>query len=163
MRTRTKYLLGTLAAGALATTLVVGHAQAQGGRGWGGHHGGMGGPGAMLGGEMFDQADTDKNGSLTKAEVDAFRADKLRRFDTGGDGRLALDEFQGLWSEMTRPMQVRAFQFVDANGDGQLSDDEMRRPLDALVERLDRNDDGSIARDELRGGRGGRRGDDNRG
>ena len=39
MRTRTKYLLGTLAAGALATTLVVGHAQAQGGRGWGGHHG----------------------------------------------------------------------------------------------------------------------------
>jgi hypothetical protein len=156
MKTRTKILLGTLAAGALATTLVVGgHAQAGGGRGWGGSHGG---PGAMGGGEVFDQADADKNGTLTRAEVDAFRADKLRRFDAGGDGRLSLEEFQGLWAEMTRPMQVRAFQFVDGNGDGQISDEEMRRPLDAFVDRLDRNDDDSVARDELRGpGRHGRR------
>ena len=165
MKTRTKILLGTLAAGVVATTLVVGHAEA-GGRGWGGPHGGAGGPGGRIGwagDEVFDQADADKDGVLTRAEVDAFRADKLRRFDANGDAKLALEEFQGLWAEMTRPMQVRAFQFVDANGDGQLSDEEMRRPLDALVDRLDRNDDGSVARDELRGGRGGRRGDDNRG
>ena len=152
--TRTKILLGTLAAGVVATTLVVGHAQADG-RGWGG------GPGGRIGwasGEVFDQADADKNGTLTRAEVDAFRADKLRRFDAGGDGRLSLEEFQGLWAEMTRPMQVRAFQFVDGNGDGQISDEEMRRPLDAFVDRLDRNDDDSVARDELRGpGRHGRR------
>ena len=153
---RTKILLGTLAAGVVAATLVVGHAQADG-RGWGGGPGG--GRIGWAGGEVFDQADADKNATLTRAEVDAFRADKLRRFDAGGDGRLGLEEFQGLWAEMTRPMQVRAFQFVDGNGDGQVTDEEMRRPLDAFVDRLDRNDDGSIARDELRGpgGRHGRR------
>ena len=155
MKKRTKILLGTLAAGAVATTLVVGHAQADG-RGWGGGPGG--GRIGWAGGEVFDQADADRNGTLTRAEVDAFRADKLRRFDAGGDGRLSLEEFQGLWAEMTRPMQVRAFQFVDGNGDGQVSDEEMCRPLDAFVDRLDRNDDDSVARDELRGpGRHGRR------
>lgn len=162
MKTRTKILFGALGAGVVATGLVVGHAEAGGGRGFGGH----GGPGGRLGwagGEVFDQADADKDGVLTRAEVDAFRADKLRRFDGNGDSRLGLEEFQGLWAEMTRPMQVRAFQFVDANGDGQVSDEEMRRPLDAFVDRLDRNDDGSLAREELRGGgRGGRGGDGDR-
>lgn len=160
MKSRTKILGGTLAAVAVAATVfAVGHAQAGGG--WGGrgpHGGGFGG--ARMGGEVFDQFDADKDGVLTKAEVDAFRADRIRRFDGNGDSRLGLDEFQGLWAEMTRPVQVRAFQFVDADGDGQVSDEEMRRPLDALFARVDRDDDGSVARDELRGGgprdRGGR-------
>jgi EF hand len=155
MRTRTKVALGALAAGVLLTGALVGRGEAHG---WGGGgRGGWGGGGMMMGHalQLFEQADGDKDGRLTGAEVDGFAAANLQRFDADGNGRLGLEEFQGLWVELTRPLRVRAFQFVDGDGDGGLTQAEVREPLGRLLDRLDRNDDGSVARDELgRPGRG---------
>lgn len=165
MRTGTKIALATVAtafAGAIAFA-ATGEAH-----GWG--PGGRGGHAMMMGPALglFDEADADRNGTVTKAELDAFGGDRLKRFDADGNGELSLDEFQGLWVELTRPVRVRAFQFVDADGNGQITTAEMQKPLDMALQRMDRNDDGSIARDELarghhrgrdRGDRGGDRDD----
>ncbi len=161
MRTRTKVALGALAAGVLLTGAVVSRGEAHG---WGGGRGGWGGGGMMMGQalQLFEQADGDKDGKVTAAELDGFAAANLQRFDADGNGRLGLEEFQGLWTEYTRPLRVRAFQFVDGDGDGALTAAELGQPLDRALERLDRNEDGSLARDELsrHGGRGERGGGD---
>ncbi len=73
MRTRTKVALGALAAGVLLTGALVGRGEA---RGWGGGgRGGWGGGGGMMMGhalQLFEQADGDRDGRLTGAEVDGF-------------------------------------------------------------------------------------------
>ena len=148
MRTRTKVALGVLAAGILVTGALVGHGEAHGWAKRGGWHGG-GGMMMEPALQLFEQADGDKDGRLTRAELDAFAAANLQRFDANGDGRLGLEEFQGLWTEFTRPVRVRAFQFVDHDGDGGLTTAELQEPLDRALDQLDRDGDGSIARDEL--------------
>jgi hypothetical protein len=147
MKTRTKVVLGALASGVLIAGTLVGSGETYP---WRGRDGG-GGPGMMMGParQLFDRADGDRDGTLTRAELDGFVATNLEQFDANADGRLALEEFQGLWVELTRPLRVRAFQFVDGDGDGALTATELEEPLDHMMERLDRNDDGALARDEL--------------
>ena len=118
-----------------------------------GHRGGPGGmfgPGAML----FELLDGNADGKVTKTEVEAFRTERLARFDADKDGSLGQQEFTGLWMEISKPMQVRGFQMLDADGDGKVTSAEMAKPLDRLFSRLDDNNDGTIAKDDL-GRRGG--------
>jgi hypothetical protein len=146
MRSRTEITLATVAALALGgTTVAYGHEE-----GWG-HAPVPPTLGMPLLDNLFERADADHDGKLTKAELDAFAADALKRFDKDGDGRLSLDEFQGLWLELTRPLEVRAFQFLDRNGEGKVTAQELQRPLDRFFEHLDRKGAGYVTEDELRG------------
>lgn len=150
MRTRTKVALGAAVAAAIAAGAFVPLVEAHG-PGWG--------RGMMTMGparQLFDQADADDDAKLSRGEIDAFAAGRLQAHDADGNGALGLDEFDGLWAELTRPVQVRAFQFADADGDGRITAEEMRRPLDRALERMDRDGDGALALDEL-GRRGGGR------
>jgi len=45
-------------------------------------------------------------------------------------------------------MMVREYQEFDRDGDGKLTLDEYRAPLNAMVSRLDRNGDGLINKDD---------------
>lgn len=157
MKTRTKIVLGTLLAGVLATGTFAAIADADPDRG--GWHGAgfghgrmgmMGGPGVLL----FEQVDADKDGKVTRAELEAFRADRLKRFDRDGNGQLSMTEFEGLWAELTRPMTVRAYQFLDADGNGQVTTDELARPSDRMFARMDRDGDGAVVQGEGRDQRG---------
>ena len=56
-----------------------------------------------------------------------------------------LEEFAGLWHETTRPLTVRAFQILDADGDAVLTRAEYDQLLANIVERLDRNRDGGLS------------------
>lgn len=113
-----------------------------------GHHGrgpgGMFGPATML----LDQLDTDADGKVTKAEVEAFRADRLARYDADKDGSLSQVEMAGLFMEITKPMQVRGFQMLDANGDGKVSAAEIANPMDRMFTAMDDNGDGAISPDD---------------
>ena len=134
-----------LATGALAVAggvFLVGTSFA--GRGFG-HHGGMMGP---LGHEMLANVDTNSDGALSQAEIDAAIDARFAEFDANKDMNLSLDEFQALWVEITRPISVRAFQFLDPNGDASIAKAELDDRFGTLVARFDQNDDGALSHDD---------------
>ena len=49
-----------------------------------------------------ERFDSDGDGPLTQAEIDAGRAAQLAGFDTDGDGALTLQEYQALWQAEMR-------------------------------------------------------------
>lgn len=62
----------------------------------------------------FEQMDTDKNGSLSKSEVDAHADDgAFGRADADGNGTVTQDEFKSRMEEN--------FKQADKDGDGQLN------------------------------------------
>lgn len=121
-----------------------------------GHHFGKGHGGPGFGGRgdfevmrtLFRNVDANDDGSLTQDEIDAYRADKVAGADGSGDGALSIEEFDGLYRDLTRPRMVRAFQRLDANGDGIIDASELDDKLAHIVEKLDRNGDGALSRDD---------------
>jgi hypothetical protein len=93
---------------------------------------------------MFDQLDADGDGRVSRAEMEAYRAERLRSADKNGDGRLDPQEFETFWLEVTRPMRIRAFQFLDADGDGVVGAAELQRASDRMFMRMDRDGDGYL-------------------
>ncbi len=107
-----------------------------------GHRGGMRG-GEILR-DIFRAADTDADGTVTPAEIEAYRSAQLAEVDTSGDGALSIEEFDTLYRGLTRSRMVDAFQALDADGDGQISPEEMDRRVERLIERMDRDGDGAL-------------------
>jgi len=111
-------------------------------------HRGFGGPGmrmGMMAQELLRDVDTDRDGKLTQQEIDNAIGARLTRFDADGNGRLSLEEFQGVWTDFTRPVTVRAFQFLDPNGDAAVAKDELDTRFGRAVQRFDRNGDGALS------------------
>ena len=65
--------------------------------------GGHRGPG---GANLIDQFDTNKDGKLTQAEIDAARQERLAEFDADKNGALSLEEYQALWLDAMRRADV---------------------------------------------------------
>lgn len=138
-------LIGTAAA--LGTAGFMGHAIASGG--FGGHHGEHGGHGGR-GDMLFKFFDTDKDGAITAAEIDAETQRRLTAHDANGDSALSLEEFQGVWMEMLRNRMVDTFQRFDDDGDGRITKAEIDQKTAWMMARMDRDEDGKITRKELR-------------
>jgi hypothetical protein len=134
-----------------AILLGVGAALADGWSGPGPHFGARG-PGGM---RLMDQFDTDKDGRLTQAEIDAARKAQVSKYDANGDGVLSLEEYQVLWLDAMRPLMVRQFQANDSDGNAAITVDEFTARFAHMVRDLDRNGDGVLTVDELRGPRHG--------
>ncbi|MDI4663721.1 calcium-binding protein [Xanthobacter autotrophicus] len=159
MKRKTLAILGAVAAiavvGALSIPAIAGGPGGCWGRGpgfgmMGGHGGpgwqGMGGPmgGGMGGGmhgpmgrfaaaQVYMTFDADGNGTVTVAEAEAG-IEKLRASHDGdGNGTLSREEFGKLFAEVTKTMADRPFAMLDANGDGQLSAEEMRFPAQMMA------------------------------
>tara|TARA_B100000315_G_scaffold258633_1_gene311485 strand:+ start:2523 stop:3086 length:564 start_codon:yes stop_codon:yes gene_type:complete len=124
-----------------------------------GYHGGpsfmqharFGGHGARHGmaDKIFEKFDVDKNGTITKTEIDGVRKNELATADTNKDGKLSLNEFETLWTSLMRDRMVDHFQFLDNDGDAVVTEAEIAKPMDRMLSFMDRNDDGSITKDEL--------------
>ncbi len=109
---------------------------------------------AMMIDHLFDMADLDDDGTITREELEEAIASRIEAHDADGDGTLDLEEYEGLFLELVRPMMVRSFQFLDRDGSGTIAAEDIERPIGRMFDRLDRDDSGTIARDDLRRGRG---------
>ncbi len=110
------------------------------------------------GAAMIENFDSNGDGQLTQAEIDAVRADRFAEFDTDGNGELTLSEYEALWLDAMRERMVDRFQSLDDDGDAIVTTGEFVDPFAAVVSRMDRNDDGVLSLDDMR--RGGRDDDD---
>ena len=126
---------------------------------------------------MLEQVDANADGAVTKAEIEAHRANKFASADTNGDNLVSASEFEefSIAERERKQAERRAKRFakLDANGDGMITADEHAaaddKRVDRLFERMDADGDGVIteaerdaakeAMKERRGKRGmGRRG-----
>lgn len=114
----------------------------------GGHMGMMHGFGGPIAHEMLGNVDTNKDGALSQDEINATINARFAEFDADKNGSLSLQEFEALWAEITKPMAVRAFQFLDPNGDASVAKTEIDDRFGKLVSRFDRNEDGMLSHDD---------------
>lgn len=117
------------------------------------------GPGRDMGmGPMqevnFDLADTDKDGKLTKVEIDVARAARIKAADANADGLLSAEELAAMHIKaMTERATDRASKMVtklDSDGDKLLSPAEMSASEhdNDMFEKVDTDGDGAITKAE---------------
>lgn len=104
-----------------------------------------GGPG----GAMFERFDTDGNGEITRAEIEAHQAEMFKAADTNGDGLLSEDELRAAAEQRRDQRFARMIEAMDENGDGLLSPDEMADGREGMIfQQLDADKDGVVTREE---------------
>lgn len=128
----------TILIAAAALTLVAGVAFAHG-------HAGIG--------EHFSQADSNSDGTVTRAEFDQARDAMFARLDADSDGQLERGEHRRMGRGARSEHGMRGGhgdheRMADANNDGAITRDEfLARPLEMFA-RLDANSDGVISVEE---------------
>lgn len=141
--------LTSLVTGALVLGLAT-SALAQGGQP---HPGGEGPNLAQQGGpdrhsrfmgRQLDILDTDGNGMASREEIAGEHGRLLGAADVDGDGKLSPDEFRRRGSFFIRLGTTTFFDLIDANGDQQISVEELNQPMERWFARRDSNGDGSI-------------------
>jgi Ca2+-binding EF-hand superfamily protein len=102
--------------------------------------------------KQFDQIDTNKDGQLSRDELKAWRkthkhahkkgntaerqakaAERFKHADTNGDGKISRAE-----AEKNAPRLAKKFDAIDANKDGQLTQDELRAYRESKRNRKDK-------------------------
>ncbi len=114
----------------------------------------------------FEQLDTNSDGEVTQAEMDAHRNARFASADTNGDGALSKEEMlaraqEGSEDRMTRRID-RMIDRLDANNDGKLSQEEMQARGEGrrgdMFERLDTDNSGGISKEEFEQAKANRKG-----
>jgi hypothetical protein len=145
MNTSAKIGLSAAAVAVVGGIAVAGTSWAD--RGFG-HHGMRMGMMGGLGHELLQNVDANADGALSQEEIDAAVNTRFGEFDLDSDDRFSLDEFKALWAQITEPAAVRAFQFLDPNGDAAVARQELDDRFGTAVSRFDRNDDGLLSPDD---------------
>jgi len=121
---------------------------------------------------QFKSYDTNGDGKLTKAELDAVMAKALAaaqtqlreqmkadfdKIDTNHNGQISLAEFQAQQKLSVNPAKADArFKELDANKDGVVSAVEYRNETLSQFDKLDTNKDGVVSAAEAEAGGAGR-------
>lgn len=107
-------------------------------------------------GPMFDFStlDADKDGKVTKAELDAQKTARFTEADTNKDGKLSAEELTAARDAMIAKRKAdRLADMVakmDKDGDGMIAIDELPSPpnADRMFDRIDTDKDGAISQAE---------------
>jgi Ca2+-binding EF-hand superfamily protein len=114
-------------------------------------------PTAMPHARLFQEADTDADGTISAAEAQTRASTRFDQLDLDHDGLLTLSEFRApvRSTKMLKGAQVNLrqrearFHVLDANGDGKISKDELLSAVAAGVSEADADRDGTISNAEL--------------
>lgn len=118
---------------------------------------GMGPQGGPM--KLFAEADTNKDGKLDASEIAAYRDKMFTEANPSGKDGITIQDFEPWFWKQHREMMVRAFQRLDADGDGKVTKAEMEAAGDRMLSWLDRNDDGTYSLPDRGGwGRDGKHG-----
>jgi Ca2+-binding EF-hand superfamily protein len=111
---------------------------------------------ADAGRAMFQQADVNNDGRLSRVEFDAAREGVFARADADRDGRLTMSELRALRPDgapapQRRPSreQLQKLRAIDRNNDRAIDLNEFRALNGQRFAAADRNRDGFITRDEI--------------
>lgn len=152
MKDATRALMG----GAVILALLSGPALAMGGGAMGGksaeRHGAGQGPRMS-----FDMLDANGDGVLSGSELTAPREARFAATDTDGDGSLSRAEIDAMAGQIAAAQVDRMIARHDSNGDGAISRAEMQdagegrgaRRAERMLSRLDTDGDGRISRAEF--------------
>lgn len=119
--------------------------------------------GADKGPGLFQRADKDGDGFVTKLEFADSRAGMFKKIDANGDAVLDQDELtkarEAFHQKMGKLMpqgdapegkkRHSFMQRADANEDGKISSEEFTAAGEKMFARLDDNGDGKLAKDEM--------------
>ncbi|SDQ87399.1 EF-hand domain-containing protein [Pseudovibrio sp. Tun.PSC04-5.I4] len=96
--------------------------------------------GDKMGTQFFSNFDTDKNGTVTQAEIDAARTADFKRADAAGNGNIGLEEWKAFAAtrstERGNDRSIRMFQRFDVDGNGQVTRDEFVNQTDRMTARM---------------------------
>lgn len=99
---------------------------------------------------MLKQFDTDQDGKVSREEFAAKRASGFERVDTDKNGTLSLDEMKARCkNERCGQMVAKRFAKLDKNNDGSVAKDEFANMT--MFDRLDKDKDGYVSEAELPG------------
>lgn len=101
--------------------------------------------------------DTNLDGQITRAEAEAGRTARFSTADANGDGLLSLEEFTAAANaredERKARRYERAFDRLDSDGDGRITQAEMDTRGTPRFDRLDANGDNVVTADEMQAGK----------
>jgi hypothetical protein len=110
--------------------------------------GGAGGRGHWL----FQEMDTNHDGKISQAEIEAFEAARAAEIDANQDGVITADEIQAFREKERAKRQAAMLARMDTNGDGKISLEEYEAAQTWRLARMDRNGDGTIDERDMQGG-----------
>jgi Ca2+-binding EF-hand superfamily protein len=98
--------------------------------------------------ERLEALDTNKDGIVSKEEVEAAKAARFAVADADGNGSVSFGEFEAMKEKHQMERRQKHFAKKDKNGDGVLSMDEVGERRSGMFEKLDLNGDGEITKEE---------------
>ncbi|OIQ96865.1 transaldolase/EF-hand domain-containing protein [mine drainage metagenome] len=117
---------------------------------------GMGARCQMHGKNSFDEADTNHDGSLDKAEVQAMHDKNFEKMDTNHDGVLSKEEMKACGHRMggakaMHERRTKEFSAADTDNDGTLTKEEAQKlpRISKNFDAIDSDKDGTLDRDEV--------------
>jgi len=105
-------------------------------------------------GKMFEQLDTNKDGQVTKAEMQTAAEKHITAADKNGDRAASPDELRARAQAERQAHRANRFSKKDQNGDGALTKDELPQMPPQAFQRLDSDGNGAITQAEFKAVKG---------
>ncbi len=109
-------------------------------------------PGGPHGGHAphMQELDTNSDGEITTAEIEAAAATEAQATDTNGDGIISVEELIARHELKRKQRIAERLSAADADDNGQISLNEFANQRVQRTLRLDRDGDGVVSSDEAR-------------
>ena len=109
----------------------------------------MGHRDGQRGSPMLRGLDANGDGRIERAEFDAPHRAAFTEADANGNGKLEQEEASTYMEVRKRLHREAFFKHLDKDGDGALSEDELRKMSDRRWRRLDADGDGELTVDDI--------------